>query len=178
MVNFKKGCNWGRTEIKNWIATELKWKECMEDSCKQQNSWGSKVPLPAETSESPGPWEEWGCRDPSASGIPDMELSFPSHLVFLRNVCGLLWLNSVCYSLSLILVIPLLINYSLLIALEQGLPAPFSCLVLSSLNSKYKEVEILGILLSAILNPPSQKFEVIQQRSSFYCSNCNSCCVH
>lgn len=172
MVNIKKGCNWGRTEIKNWIATELQWKGCVEESCKQQSSLGSKVPLSAVTLESPSPWEEWGCRHPSASGIPDEELSFPSHLAFLRNVCGLLWLNSVCYGMSLALVIPLLISYRLLVALEQGVTAPFSCLPAN------KEVEVLGILFSAILNPPSQEFEVIQQSCSFSCSNCNSCCVH
>lgn len=68
----------------------------MEQSCKQQSSLGSKVPLGAVVS------------DPSASGIPDGELSFPSPLAFQRNVCGLLWLNIVCYRMSLILVIPLL----------------------------------------------------------------------
>lgn len=75
----------------------------MEESCKQQSSLGCKVPLSAATLEPPNPWEEWGCRDPSASGIPDMELGFPSHLAF----CALLWLNSVCYRMSLNLVISL-----------------------------------------------------------------------
>lgn len=51
MVNLKKGHNWGRTEIKNWISTELKWEGCMEQSCKQQSSLGSKVPLDAVVSD-------------------------------------------------------------------------------------------------------------------------------
>lgn len=69
----------------------------MEESCKEQSSLGFKVPLSAVTFESPSPWEEPGVYDPSASGMPDMELSFSSCLAFLSNVCGLLWLNSVCY---------------------------------------------------------------------------------
>lgn len=60
MVSFKKGCNWGSTEMKNWIATELKWKECTEESCKLS---GSEVPLSAVTLESASPWKEWRFRD-------------------------------------------------------------------------------------------------------------------
>lgn len=63
MVSFKKGCNWGSTEMKNWIATELKWKECTEESCKQQSRSGSKVPLSAVTLESASPWKERRFRD-------------------------------------------------------------------------------------------------------------------
>lgn len=163
MVNFKKGCNWSRTEIKNWIATELKREECMEESGEQLRLQSSAFCSDVEVSKSLG---GVGMQAPNCLGVYLM-WSWAARPLGSLKKC--LWVN--------------MAKSSVLQDVSAGHPIINQFQSTDSPGTRTNcSIQLLGfvftLFLSAILNPPSQEFEVIEQRSSFYCSNCNSRCVH